>query len=115
MKANHRELLGLSFNGRLKNYFNDDFEYHDYNVGDLIMVEDKRMSGDSYIAVGIIINKKYDEYYKTYQLNYVALSTGSCDYGNSWISGTLEELDKKVIKHLPKFCINEYLESKGEE
>ena len=37
MKANHRELLGLSFNGRLKNYFNDDFEYHDYNVGDLII------------------------------------------------------------------------------
>ena len=115
MKANHRELLGLSFNGRLKNYFNDDFEYHDYNVGDLIMVEDKRMSGDSYIAVGIIINKKYDEYYKTYQLNYVALSTGSCDYGNSWIAGTLEELDKQVIKHLPKYCINKYLESKGEE
>ena len=107
MKANHRELLGLSFNGRLKNYFND--------VGDLIMVEDKRMCGDSYIAVGIIINKKYDEYYKTYQLNYVALSTGSCDYGNRWIAGTLEELDKQVIKHLPKYCINEYLESKGEE
>lgn len=112
-KANHKELLGLSFNGRLKNYFNDDFEYHDYNVGDLIMVEDKRMSGDIYIAVGIIINKRYDKNYKTYQLNYVALSTGSCDYGNNWISGTLEEIDKKVIKHLPKYCIDEYLENKG--
>lgn len=111
MKANHRELLGLSFNGRLRNYFNNDFVYHDYNVGDLIMIEDKRASGDSYIAVGIIINKKYDENWKTYQLNYVALSTGSCDYGSSCIAGTLEEIDKQVIKHLPKYCIDEYLES----
>lgn len=75
------------------------------------MIEDKRVSGDSYIAVGIIINKKYDENWKTYQLNYVALSTGSCDYGISCIAGTLEEIDKQVIKHLPKYCIDEYLES----
>ena len=42
MKNNHMELLGLSFNGRLKNYYKDDGTYHDYNVGELFMVQDKR-------------------------------------------------------------------------
>ena len=108
MIANHKELLNLDFNGRLKNYFNNEFEYHDYNVGDLIMVEDKRMSGDKYISVGIIIEKRYDEYYKTYELRYVALSTGTCDYGCNWISGRLGQIDNQVIKHLPKYCIDVY-------
>ena len=38
MKNNHMKLLNLSFNGRLKNYYKDDGTYHDYNVGDLLMV-----------------------------------------------------------------------------
>lgn len=108
-KQNHMELLGLSFNGRLKNYFNDNNEYHDYNIGDLIMVEDKRQSGDNYIEVGIIIDKKYDENYDFYQLSMVSLSTGTCDYGYHTICGNLKQLDEQVIKHLPKYCIDYHL------
>lgn len=74
----------------------------------VIMVEDKRQSGDKYVSVGIIINKTYDENYDCYNLSYVCLSTGRCDYGYNTISGNLEQIDKQVIKHLPKFCIDEY-------
>ena len=59
MKNNHMELLNLSFNGRLKNYYKDDGTYHDYNVGDLLMVEDKRQSGDKYVEVGIFTNYQW--------------------------------------------------------
>lgn len=92
----------------VKNVVYEDGSYYDYNIGDLIMVEDKRQSGDKYIEVGIIVDKQYDEYYKDYQLSYVRLSTGTCDYGYNTIAGTIDEIDKQVIKHLPKECIDEY-------
>lgn len=114
MKNNHMELLNLSFNGRLKNYYKDDGTYHDYNVGDLLMVEDKRQSGDKYVEVGIVINKTYDENYDFYQLSMVSLSTGTCDYGYNTICGNLKQLDEQVIKHLPKCCIDEYLKESGD-
>lgn len=114
MKNNHMELLNLSFNGRLKNYYKDDGTYHDYNVGDLLMVEDKRQSGDKYVEVGIVIKKTYDENYDYYQLSMVSLSTGSCDYGYHTICGNLKQLDDQVIKHLPKCCIDKYLKESGE-
>ena len=114
MKNNLMELLNLSFNGRLKNYYKDDGTYHDYNVGDLLMVEDKRQSGDKYVEVGIVINKTYDENYDFYQLSMVSLSTGTCDYGYHTICGNLKQLDEQVIKHLPKYCIDEYLKESGE-
>ena len=114
MKRNDMKLLDLNFNGRLKNYYKNDGSYHDYNIGDLIMIEDKRQSGDKYISVGIIINKTYDENYDCYNLSYVCLSTGSCDYGCNTISCNLEQIDKQVIKHLPKFCIDEYKKKEKE-
>ena len=44
----------------------------------------------------------------------VSLSTGTCDYGYRTICGNLKQLDEQVIKHLPKYCIDEYLKESGE-
>lgn len=108
------ENLSLYSSGRLKNYYKDDNTYHDYNIGDLIMVADERQNGNRYIEVGQIINKSYDENYNCYQLTYIGISTGSCDYGVNTISGTIEEIDEKVYKHLPKYCIDKELEKEND-
>ena len=114
MKNNHMELLGLSFNGRLKNYYKVVGFFFFFYVCDLLKVEDKRQSGDKYIEVGIVIKKTYDENYDFYQLSMVCLSTGTCDYGYHTICGNLKQLDEQVIKHLPKYCIDKYLKESGE-
>lgn len=60
-------------------------------------------------------NPEYENDYEHIEFNFIS-ETINKTYGddNSVSDITLEELDKQVIKHLPKYCIDKYLESEGE-